>query len=249
MTAEADWPDFIEFLGRAPATDHPGVLFEGFRQDLVARGVPEDEAAARMRGIVELAHRRSDWAAPMFDRIYTSGDSLFRPEPNAFVVEMAAARPTGHALDVAMGQGRNAVHLAGAGWTVTGFDLSPAGVATAADAATAQGTPIAALVCASEDFQYGTAAWDLIVMTYALVPVAEDAFAAMIGDALRPGGLVVIESFAFDDSRPRRPVDVEPDRLRAAYGGLREVHFEVDHAEADWTLEAQPVVRFAAERA
>jgi SAM-dependent methyltransferase len=147
-----------------------------------------------------------------------------------------------------MGQGRNAVHLAGGGWSVTGFDLSPAGVTAATEAAEACGIPIEADCCASEDFEYGTGIWDLIVMTYALVPVVDPAFAATITRALRPGGVVVIESFATDKSRPPRPVDLDPERLRAAYADLRELAFEVDVTVADWTLEQVGVVRLAAER-
>src|SRR6478735_2270074 len=179
------WAEFLEYLGRAPASAglHPGVLFQGFRADVEQRGTSPD------------------------------ADAGFSLEPNDLVVRTAAGRPVGSALDVAMGQGRNAVHLAGAGWRVTGFDLSSAGVAAAEAAATAQGTPIDAVVASADSFDYGVARWDLIVMTYALVPVADPAFADRIIDALAPGGLVVVESFAVASDGPIRPVDIDPDAL------------------------------------
>ena len=145
-----------------------------------------------------------------------------------------------------MGQGRNAVHLAGAGWRVTGFDLSPAGVAAAEAAATAQGTPIDAVVASADSFDYGVGRWDLIVMTYALVPVAEPAFADRIIGALAPGGLVVVESFAVASDGPSRPVDIDPDALRVAYATLEETEFGLDETVADWTLAPASVVRLAA---
>lgn len=248
MDGEDRWADFIEFIGRAPAAQHPGVLFDGFRLDLIGRGASEENAAAQMRQVMELSMQRSDWASPMFDRIYTSDAPLFRLEPNDFVVRMAAHRPPGRALDVAMGQGRNGVHLAATGWQVTGFDLSVAGLEAAVTAAEAQGAAIETVLASSEDFDYGASAWDLIVMTYAPVPVTAPVFAATIVRALRPGGLVVVESFAVDEARPRRPVDLDPDALRAAYAELDEVTFELAEEVADWTLQPAGVVRLAAER-
>ncbi len=244
------WAEFLEYLGRAPASAglHPGVLFQGFRADVEQRGISPDVAAEYEQRARTSARGRSDWAATMFDRIYTSADAGFSLEPNDLVVRTAAGRPAGSALDVAMGQGRNAVHLAGAGWRVTGFDLSPAGVAAAEAAATAQGTPIDAVVASADSFDYGVARWDLIVMTYALVPVTEPAFADRIIGALAPGGLVVVESFAAASDGPSRPVDIDPDALRAAYATLQETEFGLEETVADWTLAPASVVRLAARR-
>ncbi len=201
-----------------------------------------------MKTVMDLSRQRSDWAGPMFDRIYTSHEPQFSLAPNGFVDRMTAERPPGTALDVAMGQGRNAVHLARNGWRVTGFDLSPAGLAAATEAAAAHGATIDAVLSSAEAFDFGNAAWDLIVMTYAVVPVTAPAFAATITAALRPGGLVVIESFALEEGRPRRPVDLDPVLLRAAYPDLDETAFELETAVADWTLVPALIVRFAAQR-
>ena len=181
---------FIEFIGRAPAAQHPGVLFEGFRADLVGRGIPEDDAARQMQRVMELSRERHDWAGPMFDRIYTSDAPQFRSEPNAFLVRVCAGRLPGRALDIAMGQGRNAVHLARSGWQVTGFDVSAAGLAVAEQAAAAADTRIEAVLCASDEFDYGTAAWDLMVASYAVVPITSPEFARTVTEALRPGWAV-----------------------------------------------------------
>lgn len=48
--------------------------------------------------------------------------TFFNRQPNEFLTRVAATLPKGRALDVGMGQGRNAVWLATQGWQVTGFD-------------------------------------------------------------------------------------------------------------------------------
>ena len=59
-----------------------------------------------------------------------------RWEPNAFLMEVASGLKPGDALDIGMGNGRNALYLARAGWNVTGFDTASVGVAKARAAAT-----------------------------------------------------------------------------------------------------------------
>jgi len=61
-----------------------------------------------------------DW-----DARYRSGDAG-PSHPAAIVVEAAALRPPGRALDVACGAGRNARYLAERGWRVIGVDMSVA---------------------------------------------------------------------------------------------------------------------------
>src|SRR5262249_31981690 len=59
-----------------------------------------------------------------YDEIYSKGSDVFSAGPNAFMVRTISGRKPGRALDVAMGQGRNALWLASQGWAVTGFDIS-----------------------------------------------------------------------------------------------------------------------------
>jgi 2-polyprenyl-3-methyl-5-hydroxy-6-metoxy-1,4-benzoquinol methylase len=44
--------------------------------------------------------------------------------PNPFLTTMIDGKKPGKALDIGMGQGRNALMLAERGWDVTGFDIS-----------------------------------------------------------------------------------------------------------------------------
>jgi SAM-dependent methyltransferase len=75
-----------------------------------------------------------DW-----DARYSEAELLWGTKPNTFVAaEMSAATP-GRALDVACGEGRNAIWLAGQGWRVVGTDFSEQGLKRAAQLARGAG--------------------------------------------------------------------------------------------------------------
>ena len=52
-------------------------------------------------------------------------------EPNALVGELLAVLPPGDAVDLAAGEGRHALWLAGLGWRVTAVDFSDVGLGPA----------------------------------------------------------------------------------------------------------------------
>lgn len=66
--------------------------------------------------------------ATEWDERYRSQELVWSVEPNRFVEEQTASLPPGRALDVAAGEGRNSIWLAGKGWRVTAVDFSAAGL-------------------------------------------------------------------------------------------------------------------------
>jgi SAM-dependent methyltransferase len=64
-----------------------------------------------------------DW-----DERYRGSDLVWSATPNVFVEEVLGDLPPGEALDVAAGEGRNAVWLAERGWRVTAADFSAVAV-------------------------------------------------------------------------------------------------------------------------
>lgn len=148
-----------------------------------------------------------------------------------------------------MGQGRNAVALARAGWDVTGFDTSPEGLVIAAAAAAAAAVALTTRLEAFDRFDYGDAQWDLMAVIYGPGVIAQPAFAARLVRALRPGGVVVVESFASPAGSPnRRPVDIDPADLLQAFAGCRIRRFEDTDGVTDWTPQTTSLVRLVAER-
>jgi SAM-dependent methyltransferase len=134
-----------------------------------------------------------------YDEIYSNQPEMFSAAPNAFLVRTIAGRKPGRALDVGMGQGRNALWLAAQGWHVTGFDISPVGIDEARREAAKRGLRIDATVKAYEDFDWGREKWDLIVFSYFFPKAA----LPKVWTALRPGGVILVEGFHIDTAKVR----------------------------------------------
>ena len=81
--------------------------------------------------------KREDW-----DRRYSQPNLLWSATPNRFLVEEAAELAPGRALDLACGEGRNALWLAELGWQVTAVDYSSVAIAKARDRAASAGAKI-----------------------------------------------------------------------------------------------------------
>jgi len=80
---------------------------------------------------------REDW-----DARYAGDELLWHAEPNRFLVEATADLAPGSVLDVACGEGRNAVWLAEHGWRAQGVDFSPVALAKARKLAAARGVEV-----------------------------------------------------------------------------------------------------------
>lgn len=66
--------------------------------------------------------------AAFWDERYAATELVWSATPNRFVAQACADLPPGRALDLAAGEGRNAIWLAQRGWTVTASDFSAAGL-------------------------------------------------------------------------------------------------------------------------
>jgi SAM-dependent methyltransferase len=180
-------------------------------------------------------HHGHDWNA-----VYEKGTG-FSHEANALLVAVAGKAKPGKALDVGMGQGRNALWLARHGWDVTGFDPAEKGVEQAKTAAAAEKLKLTATATDSEHFDFGENKWDLVVFTYA--GGAEEG--PQVVKALKKGGVVVLETFL---KSPSSPFGVDPEELKKAFGGLEIVQNESVKAKADWGLRDDQLVRFVARK-
>jgi SAM-dependent methyltransferase len=68
-----------------------------------------------------------------WDERYRATESVWGADPNRWVAQEAAGLEPGVALDLACGEGRNAVWLAGLGWRVHAVDFSAVAVAKGAE--------------------------------------------------------------------------------------------------------------------
>jgi len=186
----------------------------------------------------------------VFNNVYRSATPACSTRPNGFLRRVAGAIPPGAALDIGMGQGRNSLFVAARGWQVTGFDTAEVGLAAAQRQALSAGLEIRTVWCSERMFPYGTDAWDLIVATYCPLPLQSSRFVSSIKRALRPGGLLLVESFARDSpAGPHRlGIDVAAGALAAAFADFDVLHDEETTGVADWGGTESALIRFLARR-
>jgi len=183
----------------------------------------------------------------MWNRNLTAEKPSFNTEPNAFLVAMTKGRKPGSALDVGMGQGRNAIYLAKQGWDVTGFDPADRALARAQELAAQQGVKIKTVLSTSETFDFGKGKWDLILISYA---GGRDVKKQVI-DSLKPGGLVILEGFHHDATKGSSiggSVVFQTNELLTLFTGFRVLQYEDAQAKADFGPGETRVVRLLAQK-
>ena len=129
-----------------------------------------------------------------WDERYAAGELVWSAEPNRFVAEVCADLSPGRALDLAAGEGRNAIWLASRGWTVTATDFSQVGLDKGRRLAAHAGVAgRISWVCADATTTDWPPEHDLVVVAY-LQLVEEERRAAheRAFAALQPGGLLVV---------------------------------------------------------
>ena len=128
-----------------------------------------------------------------WDKRYAGSELLWSAEPNRFLASEAADLAPGRALDLACGEGRNAVWLAQQGWQVTGVDFSQAGLDKAAHLAEQRGVAVEWVLADLLEYEAPAAGFDLVVLAYMHVRARERrAIHARAAEALCPGGLLLV---------------------------------------------------------
>lgn len=241
---ETVWQEYLAWYRGQPASVSD--VRSAYAEHLKRLGLSDGEVRQRSEIIERLGReRRAELHSAFFDRTYSSAPR-FNTEPNALLAETVRTLKPGRALDIHMGQGRNAVFLASKGWDVTGFDFSPKGVEAARQAARRSGVKLTALVARHEHFDFGRNRWDLVVMTYTWVPLRPP-FIGRIVSSLKPGGILVFEHL-MDSSASERaaPWLPRPDQLFDIFGRLRILRYEDRRAPADWSWRPERIARLVA---
>lgn len=232
--SEQIWKDFMTWFRAAPLGGNP---VQACAAELEKKGLTREESRRQSATIMRLLAERPEGIAVMYDKIYArsvSGNPEFDgflSAPNALLVEATRGLPPADALDAAMGQGRNALYLAQAGWNVTGFDISDQGISLARATAEKEGLHITTVKASHDTFDFGIETWDLIVMTFAWAPVSDPAFVRKVQASLRKGGKVVFEHFIRDAEHPFPEIvrALEPGELKKYFSGFQiERYEEVD---------------------
>lgn len=141
-----------------------------------------------------------------WNRLYQQKKFVFGTEPATFLKENVSRLPRGKALDLAMGEGRNAVALATRGWQVTGVDYSEAAIRKAKQLAAVRKTTIETVTADLRTYSIPPESYD-VILDFAYW---DPALAPQIRAGLKPGGMAL-----FEISRKDLPNPVE---LTRAFG-------------------------------
>ncbi|MGO9898438.1 MAG: class I SAM-dependent methyltransferase [Solirubrobacteraceae bacterium] len=128
-----------------------------------------------------------------WDRRYAKEEFVWTVDPNRFLVQEAAGLRAGRALDLACGEGRNAVWLAERGWEVFGVDFSAAGIAKTRTLADERGVNPHWVVADLADYQPEPRAYDLVTVLYLQLPaVQRTPIIRRAAAAVAPGGTLLV---------------------------------------------------------
>ncbi len=184
-----------------------------------------------------------------WDEIYQGSAVKVPVSPSTLVLESTANLPPGQALDIGMGNGRNAVYLARKGWKVTGIDVSREAIKQAQAQAAKVGTTIEANVARFEDIPPYIARYDVILCMYVSHVATKNA--AKIVNMLKPGGILIVEGPHLDARTMPGQDGYKTNELLRAFGKLRVLRYEDRTIQAEWATTADgrsPTVRLVAQK-
>jgi SAM-dependent methyltransferase len=197
---------------------------------------------------------RANPDASGWDRVFSNPQPIYRSEPNAFLasalerMQREQLLPGKAALDLAMGDGRNALLLAEQGLEVTGLDVSTVALEKARARAAERKLALHALEQDLFTYDYGQKKWDLITVIY-FNPAVH--IFDQLKSAVKPGGLIVIEGQGSEHTGDGPPpaTRFRPNQLLQAFSDWRILAYEDGRFDCDWSQGAPThVVRLMARK-
>jgi SAM-dependent methyltransferase len=172
----------------------------------------------RGQEVSKLQKDQKRWDEKFREKKYTLG-----MEPNPFLRKHIRLLPRGKALDVAAGEGKNAVFLAEHGFDVEAVDISKIGLRKARKLAKVKGVKIKTFLADLDHYPIEKERYDLITDFYFL----DRRLIPRIKRGLRKGGRVVFETYLTEQSAlglvgPRNPEYLlKPNELLELFKGFR----------------------------
>jgi len=129
-----------------------------------------------------------------WDKRFGRKEFALGKEPNPFLKKHIRLLPKGQALDLATGEGRNAVFLAQNGFEVDAVDISEKGLKKARKLAREKGVMVNALLVDLDHYQIEKDRYDLIANFYFL----KRRLIPKIRKGLKKGGKVIFETYILE---------------------------------------------------
>jgi tellurite methyltransferase len=161
-------------------------------------------------------HERERWNAR-----YAARPPAQVATPHAFLRQHLAQVPRGRVLDLAMGEGHNAVFLAQQGFSVTGIDISDIAVERAQQLAQRVGVSLQLQVADLRATELPARMYDAVICFYYL----DRAFFPQMLVTLKPGGVLIYETYTREQAQYGHPTNpaylLQPNELLEAFKELR----------------------------
>lgn len=159
---------------------------------------------------------------------YAASELVWGVDPNYFLAEaFSGVEPRGRALDLACGEGRNAIWLAERGWNVTGVDFSGVAIERGRGLAARRDVSVELIEGDVTEFKPEHEAYALLLVLYLQIPPVERRGVwALALDALAPGAELFLVGHARRnlEAGVGGPLDPEvlwdPDELRSELESL-----------------------------
>jgi SAM-dependent methyltransferase len=163
--------------------------------------------------------------ADTWNQRYGATELIWSAGPNQFVEEICGDMTPGRSIDLAAGEGRNALWLADQGWESTAVDYSSVGLDKARQIADGRGLSIDTEVADLNDYVPTPGGYDLVLVAYLQLPDAQlTPILRKAGAAVAPGGrfvLVCHDATNLEHGHggpPSAEVLTTPDQVVAALG-------------------------------
>lgn len=176
----------------------------------------------QLTGDSDYGDERTAW-----DKTYLRKDYLFGKDPSDFLVKNVEQLPLGPALDIATGEGRNAVYLAKKGFQVEGVDISVVGLRKAQKLAAENGVKLQTVNADLNKYKIRTNYYSVILN---FLYLQRNLF-PQIKAGLKKGGVVVFETHTTDQLKNsgsatwQREYLLEPGELKKAFSEFEILHY------------------------
>jgi SAM-dependent methyltransferase len=129
----------------------------------------------------------------MWDERHAAREPIESPEPDPSLARLAGEQAPGRALDLAAGDGRNAIWLAAHGWEVTAVDFSAVALERALGSATAAGVTVDWMLADLLGWRPTPRSFDLVAVMFLHLPRDErHPVYAAAAEAVAPGGRILV---------------------------------------------------------
>jgi SAM-dependent methyltransferase len=161
--------------------------------------------------------------ADTWNQRYAATELMWSAGPNLFVEQLCRDLTPGRSIDLAAGEGRNAIWLAEQGWDSTAVDYSEVAIDKARQIAEARGVTVTTEVADLTAYEPTPGGYDLVVVAYLHLP--DEQLTPILGRAaaaVAPGGTFVLVCHDRDNLErgyggPQHPdVLTSPDQVVAA---------------------------------